>query len=43
MAGDWLMVESNALGPLLKRAQADAVKAMNETTLAQAVKRLKKG
>ncbi len=39
---DWLLVGDKALDPLLKRAQADAVKAMNETTLAQVVKRLKK-
>ena len=39
---DWLLVEEEALHPLLKRAAADAVKAMNETTLAQVVKRLKK-
>jgi DNA-binding IscR family transcriptional regulator len=43
MAGDWLAVEDKALESLLRRAQSDAVKAMNETTLAQVVKRLKKG
>jgi DNA-binding IscR family transcriptional regulator len=42
MSDDWLLVGDKALDPLLKRAQADAVKAMNETTLAQMVKRLKK-
>jgi len=39
---DWLLVEDKTLDPLLKRAAEDAVKAMNETTLAQVVKRLKK-
>ena len=38
----WLLIEDKALDPLLKRAQSDALKAMNETTLAQVVKRLKK-
>jgi DNA-binding IscR family transcriptional regulator len=41
-AGDWFGVEDKAVASLLKRAQSDAVKAMNETTLAQVVKRLKK-
>jgi hypothetical protein len=43
MSEDWLLVGYKALDPLIKRAQSDAVKAMNETTLAQVVKRLKKG
>ncbi len=43
VSGDWLMVEERALDSLLKRAAADAVEAMNETTLAQVAKRLKKG
>ena len=42
-AGEWLKVEDKALESLLKRVQADGVKAMNETSLAQVVKRLKKG
>lgn len=41
-AGNWIMVEEKAVESLLKRAQSDAVKAMNETTLAQVIKRLKK-
>ncbi len=39
---DWLLVEDKTLDPLLKRAAEDAVKAMNETTLAQVVKRMKR-
>jgi DNA-binding IscR family transcriptional regulator len=41
--GNWLLLEDKALAPLLKRAQSDATAAMNEITLAQLVKRLKKG
>jgi DNA-binding IscR family transcriptional regulator len=43
LSEDWLLVGDRALDPLLKRAQSDAVKAMNETSLAQVVKRLNKG
>ena len=39
---DWLAFEDKALAPLLKRAKSDATAALNETTLAQVVKRLKK-
>ena len=42
-AGEWLAVDDKALAPLLKRAKSDAVAAMNETTLAQVIKRIKKG
>ena len=42
MSDDWLLFGDKALDPLLKRAQAEAIEAMNETTLAQVVKRLKK-
>jgi DNA-binding IscR family transcriptional regulator len=42
-AGDWLGVEDKALASLMKKTSAHAVAAMNETTLAQVVKRLKKG
>lgn len=41
-AGEWLSVQDKALEPLMKRTAADGVKAMNDTTLAQVVKRLKK-
>ena len=41
-AGHWLATETKPLESLLKRTQSDAVEAMNETTLAQAIKRLKK-
>jgi DNA-binding IscR family transcriptional regulator len=40
--GDWLALEDKALAPLLKRARSDATAAMNETTLAQVIKRMKK-
>jgi DNA-binding IscR family transcriptional regulator len=40
--GEWLTLEDKALAPLLKRAKSDATAAMNGTTLAQVVKRLKK-
>ena len=42
-AGDWLIVKDKALESLIRRVQDDAVKALNETTLAQVVKRKKKG
>jgi DNA-binding IscR family transcriptional regulator len=41
-SADWLALEDKALAPLLKRAKSDATAALNETTLAQVVKRLKK-
>ncbi len=41
---NWLMVGNGVAGldPLMKRVRKDAVTAMNETTLAQVVKRLRK-
>ena len=42
-AGEWLGVEDKALASLMKKTAAHAVAAMNETTLAQVVKRMKKG
>ena len=41
-AGDWLAIEDKALAPLLKRAKSDATAALNETTLTQVIKRMKK-
>ncbi len=41
--GDWLSVDDKAVEPLLKKVRAAAVIAMNETTLAQVVKRAKRG
>ena len=40
--GDWLVLGDPAIAGLLKRVRAEGVLAMNETTLAQMVKRLKK-
>ncbi len=40
--GNWLDGRETVLEPLLRRAEARAVKAMNETTLSQVIKRLKK-
>jgi len=42
-AGEWLAVGDKALDGLMKRVRADAVEGMNETSLAQLVKRLRKG
>ena len=42
-AGEWLGVEDKALASLMKKTTAHAEAAMNETTLAQVVKRMKKG
>ena len=42
-AGEWLGVEDKALASLMKKTAAAAVEAMNETSLGQVVKRLKKG
>ena len=41
---NWLMLGDDAAGldPLLKRVRKDAVAAMNESTLAQAAKRMRK-
>ena len=41
-AGDWLGSSDTALASLMKRVRVDAVAAMNETTVAQIVKRMKK-
>ena len=40
--GDWLVLGDPSLAGLLKRVRAEGVLAMNETTLAQMVKRMKK-
>ena len=39
---DWLHLEDKAMAPLMKKVRADAVAAMNEHSLAQVVKRMKK-
>jgi DNA-binding IscR family transcriptional regulator len=39
---NWLVIDDPATAPLLKRAREDGIRAMNETTLAQILKRLKK-
>jgi len=39
--GEWLAFEDKALAPLLKRAKSDATAAMNQTTLAQLIKKMK--
>jgi DNA-binding IscR family transcriptional regulator len=40
--GDWLVLDDPAIAGLLKRVRAEGILAMNETTLAQMVKKLKK-
>jgi DNA-binding IscR family transcriptional regulator len=40
--GDWLMLDDPAIASLLKRVRDEGVLAMNETTLAQMLKRIKK-
>ena len=40
--GEWMLVRDPALGTLMKRARLQATGVMNETTLAQVVKRMKK-
>ena len=40
--GEWMIVRNPVLGTLMKRARADATAVLNETTLAQVVKRMKK-
>ena len=40
--GDWLAGEDKAFEPLLKKVRSAAVAAMNETSLAQVTKRMKK-
>jgi Rrf2 family transcriptional regulator, repressor of oqxAB len=41
-AGDWIVIEDKALAGLMKKVRADAVEAMNEHTLAQVVKKMRK-
>jgi len=41
-AGEWLSIEDKALVGLLKKVRQDAVRAMNDHSLAGVVKRLKK-
>ena len=41
-AGDWIPVEEKSLAGLMKKVRSDAVNAMNEHSLAQVVKRMKK-
>jgi DNA-binding IscR family transcriptional regulator len=41
--GDWLTAGDKSVEPLLKKTRAAAVATMNETSLAQVVKRSKKG
>ena len=40
--GEWLAADVPAIAGLLRRASADGVQAMNETTLAQVLKRIRK-
>ena len=40
--GEWMVARDPALGTLMKRARTDATAVLNETTLAQVVKRMKK-
>lgn len=40
--GDWLILGDPAISGLLKRVRAEGVLAMNETTLAQMVRRIKR-
>lgn len=42
-AGDWLSVEDRSIAGLLKKVREDAIEAMNEHSLAQVMKRVKKG
>jgi len=42
-AGEWLGTDDKTLSSVLKKTAAHAEAAMNETTLAQVVKRMKKG
>lgn len=41
-AGEWLMMEDKAVAGLMKKVRQDAVDAMNEHSLANVVKRMKK-
>ena len=40
--GEWLAADVPAIAGLLRRASADGVQAMNETTLSQVLKRIRK-
>ena len=40
---DWLVLDDPSIAGLLKRVRAEGVQAMNETTLAQMLKRMRKG
>jgi DNA-binding IscR family transcriptional regulator len=40
--GDWLSVDDPAISGLMKRVREDGMDAMNETTLAQMLKRVRK-
>jgi DNA-binding IscR family transcriptional regulator len=40
--GDWLVLDDPAIDGLLKRVRAEGLEAMNETTLAQMLKRMRK-
>ena len=40
--GDWLVLDDPAIASLLRRVRAEGILAMNETTLAQMVKKLKR-
>ena len=40
--GDWLALDEPAISGLLRRAREDGIEAMNETTLAQVLKRIRK-
>jgi DNA-binding IscR family transcriptional regulator len=42
-SGEWLAVGEKAVNGLMKRVREDAVAGMNETSLAQVLKRLRKG
>ncbi len=41
--GDWLVLDDPAIAGLLKRARQEGVLAMNDTTLATILKRIRKG
>jgi DNA-binding IscR family transcriptional regulator len=40
--GDWLAIEEPAISGLLRRVRDDGIDAMNETTLSQVLKRIRK-
>ena len=41
-SGDWISFEDKALTGLMKKVRSDAVEAMNDHTLAQVVKKIRK-